>query len=247
MTRSSPPAAEAFDARGHAKRLLRTARTAALATLERDSGAPLTTLVSVGSDHDGAPLLLLSTLSAHTRNLLADERASLLLTGPSGRGDPLNRPRLTVGGPVAPHDAPSARARFLVRNPKSKLYASFGDFSVFRMEVQAVHFNGGFGRAAPMTPPEILTDLQGAEALLAMEAGLLAALNARDDGSLASLVAAEGLERGRIWRAIGLDPDGLDLAAGARAARIGFEAPARDPDAWRAALEARLRGLRANG
>ncbi len=109
----------AFDARAEAKRLLRIARTGALATLDRASGAPLTTLVSVASDYDGA-LLLLSTLAAHTKNLAANAVGSLLLTSAPGRGDPLNRPRLTIGGPIAPYReavAPAALARFVARNP----------------------------------------------------------------------------------------------------------------------------------
>ena len=64
------------------KRLMRLARTGALATLEAMGGAPLTTLVGVASDFDGAPLFLMSTLSRHTRNLGNDPRASLLLSGP---------------------------------------------------------------------------------------------------------------------------------------------------------------------
>ena len=64
------------------KRLMRLARTGALATLEARGGAPLTTLLGVASDFDGAPLFLMSTLSRHTRNLAYDPRASLLLTGP---------------------------------------------------------------------------------------------------------------------------------------------------------------------
>ena len=64
------------------KRLMRLARTGALATLEAEGGAPLTTLIGVASDFDGAPLFLMSTLSRHTRNLASDPRASLLLTGP---------------------------------------------------------------------------------------------------------------------------------------------------------------------
>ena len=55
-----------------AKRLMRLARTAALATLDPASGAPLTTLVGVASDFDGAPLFLMSTLSRHTGHLAAD-------------------------------------------------------------------------------------------------------------------------------------------------------------------------------
>ncbi|MGD0720581.1 MAG: pyridoxamine 5'-phosphate oxidase family protein [Roseiarcus sp.] len=231
-----------FDARGHAKSLLRMARTAALATIDRASGAPLTTLVSVASDYDGAPLLLLSALSAHTKNLAADPRASVLLTSPSGRGDPLNRPRLTVGGPIATRDGAAARARFIARNPKSKLYASFGDFSLFRIDIQAIHFNGGFGRAAPLGRSDILTDLAGAEGLLARERELLDEINARGAGVLARLAGAEGADRSPRWRAIGLDPEGLDLAAGARAARVSFAAPAPDARDWLAALDARLGG-----
>ncbi len=82
------------------KRLMRLARTGALATLEATGGAPLTTLVGVASDFDGAPLFLMSTLSRHTRNLGNDPRASLLLSGRYDRGDPPNQPRVTPAGLV---------------------------------------------------------------------------------------------------------------------------------------------------
>src|SRR6516165_3294633 len=83
-----------------AKRLMRLARTGALATLEAGAGALLTTLVGVASDFDGAPLFLMSTLSRHTRNLARDPRASLLLTGRHDRGDSLNHPRVSLGGAI---------------------------------------------------------------------------------------------------------------------------------------------------
>ena len=132
------------------KRLMRLARTGALATLEAKGGAPLTTLLGVASDFDGAPLFLMSTLSRHTRNLAGDPRASLLLTGPHERGDPLNQPRVTLGGQVERCAAPRAKVRYLQRNPKAGLYAGFADFGVFRLRIEDVHFNGGFGRAAPL-------------------------------------------------------------------------------------------------
>jgi putative heme iron utilization protein len=226
------------DAQAQAKRLLRIARTGALATLDRASGAPLTTLVSLCADYDGAPLLLLSTLARHTGNLAADKRGSLLLSGPLGRGDPLNQPRLTVGGDIVAHTEPNARARFLARNPKSKLYASFGDFSIFRMEISAVHFNGGFARAAALAPDDILTDLSEADALIEEEAALLEEVNAEGSAYLALLVGDAHGESRRQWRAIGLDPEGLDLSAGARAARVSFGSRAPNPKAWRAALSA---------
>ena len=115
------------------KRLMRLARTGALATLEAKGGAPLTTLLGVASDFDGAPLFLMSTLSRHTRNLAGDPRASLLLTGPHERGDPLNQPRVTLGGRVERCAAPRAKVRYLQRNPKAGLYAGFADFGLFRL------------------------------------------------------------------------------------------------------------------
>ena len=66
-----------------ARRLMRLARTAAMATLTPETGAPLTTLVGVASDEDGAPLLLLSSLAAHSKNLANDPRASILIGAPA--------------------------------------------------------------------------------------------------------------------------------------------------------------------
>jgi putative heme iron utilization protein len=194
--------------------------------------------VSVGSDYDGAPLLLLSMLAQHTQNLAANPRGSLLLTSPSGRGDPLNQPRLTIGGEIVAQSEPIARARFLARNPKSKLYASFADFSLFRMAISAVHFNGGFARAAALTPADILTDLAGAHVLIEAEAALLGEISAQRAARLALLAGDERSENRRRWRAIGLDPEGLDLASGSRAGRASFRTPAPNPQAWRAALAA---------
>jgi heme iron utilization protein len=236
MSAAHPPIDRPSDARAQAKRLLRIARTGALATLGQSSAAPLTTLVSVASDYDGAPLFLLSTLAQHTKNLAGDRRGSLLLTSQPGRGDPLNQPRLTIGGEIVAHPEPSARMRFLARNPKAKLYASFADFSMFRLEISAVHFNGGFARAAALAPADILTDLAGGQALIEAEENLLAEVNARGGACLARLAADARGENRRRWRAIGLDPEGLDLSAGARVGRMTFQAPAPTPHAWRAAL-----------
>ena len=224
-----------FDAPGEAKRLIRIAREASLATLSRPDAAPFVTLVGVANDYDGAPLLLLSQLSSHTKNIAADPRASLLLVAPRIRGDPLNRSRLTLSGELAACREPGAKARYLARNPKAALYADFGDFAIYRLAATAVHFNGGFGRAAPLTPAAILTDLAGADRLLPEEPALLGALNRRGPDFLARLAPGQG--RRTHWRAIGLDPEGLDLAAGAAVARVSFPTPAKTPAAWLAAID----------
>ncbi|HEY6520216.1 MAG TPA: pyridoxamine 5'-phosphate oxidase family protein [Roseiarcus sp.] len=217
------------------KRLMRLARTGALATLEAMGGAPLTTLVGVASDFDGAPLFLMSTLSRHTRNLGNDPRASLLLSGPHDRGDPLNQPRVTLGGLVERCAAPRAKLRYLQRNPKAGLYAGFTDFALCRLRIDDVHFNGGFGRAAPLNVVEVLSPRGGETTLVAAEEGLLVEVNALGRAELARLAGHSALRP--AWRAIGLDAEGLDLAAGGRAARAQFATPAHDPEGWRARVE----------
>jgi heme iron utilization protein len=209
-----------------------------LATLEAKGGAPLTTLLGVASDFDGAPLFLMSTLSRHTRNLAGDPRASLLLTGRHERGDPLNQPRVTLGGVVERCAAPRAKLRYLQRNPKAGLYAGFADFALYQLRIDDVHFNGGFGRAAPLAAVEVLASREGEAALVEAEDELLAEVNAIGRAGLARLAGHKASPRAPGpggWRAIGLDAEGLDLAGG-RAARAQFAAPAHDPEAWRARL-----------
>jgi heme oxygenase (biliverdin-IX-beta and delta-forming) len=223
-----------------AKRLLRLSRTAALATLGAE-GAPLTTWVGCASDFDGAPLFLFSGLAQHTRNLAGAPRGSLLLTGRPERGDPLNHPRVTLGGRIARHPDAYARKRYLQRNPKAKLYASFADFAVYRLSVETVHFNGGFGRAAALEPADILASAGEAAALIAAEDDLIAEINAADGAFAAELKQRRGAGR-RVWRAVGLDAEGLDLAAGGATARVAFAAPAFDPPSWRRRLGQALAG-----
>ncbi len=218
------------------KRLIRISRTGALATLGRESGAPLTTWVGFASDFNGAPLFLFSQIAQHTKNLGLDARGSLLLTSPPDRGDPLNQPRVTLGGAISPHPDPYARKRYLQRNPKAKLYSPFADFAIYRMRIEAVHFNGGFGRADPLTAADVLTPEADASALIEAEDRLLEEVDG-SAGSLAARLAPRDDPGRRVWRAIGLDAEGLDLSAGGLAARVDFRAPAFDPHNWRRRLE----------
>jgi putative heme iron utilization protein len=163
----------------------------------------------------------MSRLSAHTLNLERDPRASLLLAQ-GGKGDPLAHPRLTVIGRAERTAEPRARARFLARHPKAALYADFADFSLWRMEMAGAHLNGGFARAMNLEAGQIRTDLSDADALVAAEAGAVAHMNDDDRDALALYATAlAGMPPGD-WRATGLDPEGVDLAAGDLAARVAF-------------------------
>src|SRR5262245_57990317 len=83
-----------------ARDLIRTHDRAYLGSIMRpdtaESGAPYTSLVLVAVDHDGSPILLISTLADHTKNLLADPRASLLFDGTLGLDEPLTGARVTL-------------------------------------------------------------------------------------------------------------------------------------------------------
>jgi hypothetical protein len=217
----TPPPAPDFDAVGIAKSLLRSIRAGALATLDRAGGFPFASLVTVATDVDGSPLLLMSRLSAHTQNLEADSRASILLSQ-AGKGDPLAHPRLTVIGRVERTADERVRRRFLARHSKATLYAGFGDFSFWRLAVEAAHLNGGFARARDLAAAEILADLAGAEELLEVEASAVEHMN-QDHREALALYAEKlaGAPKG-AWRATGLDPEGLDLMAGDRTVRVPF-------------------------
>ena len=140
-----PAATPGFDALGLAAKLLSTIRVASLATLDK-AGYPLATLTTLALDHDFMPLILISELSAHTQNLMSQPRFSLLLAE-TGKGDPLAYPRLTLTGDAARTLSPEAKIRFVDQVPKARLYADFGDFSLWRLEPRLLHLNGGFGKA----------------------------------------------------------------------------------------------------
>lgn len=219
-----------FDAVGEARRLLRSIRSGALATLT-EAGAPFATLTQTATHYDGAPILLMSRLAVHRRNLERDPRCSLLLAQ-GGRGDPLAHPRLTLEARAEPTGDVSARARFLRRNPKAALYVDFPDFSFWRLEITGVHLNGGFARAADFSPDALLTPVSGAEALMAEEEAILARLNDERLGALRLLAKGDA-----PWKASGVDPEGIDLVAGDLTDRIVFAKRVETPDEFHARLD----------
>ena len=181
-----PQAAHA-EAVADAKRLMRLSRTAALATLDPATGAPLTTLVGVASDFDGAPLFLMSTLARHTRHLASDPRASVLLTEEPERGDPLNHPRITLNGRIERAADLRVRARYLQPQPQGEALRRLCGFRFFPVGVESVHFNGGFGRADALSPADLLGLREGEAAFIEAEARLLDWVNGLGDVALARL------------------------------------------------------------
>lgn len=225
-----------------AKTLLRSARFGALATLDPADGAPQATRVATATDMDGAPLILVSALSAHTAALEADPRCSLLVGEPD-KGDPLAHPRLTLKAEARKLDRGTdeqahAERRYLNRHPKAKLYAGFADFSFFRLEPQGALLNGGFARAYRLEAEQLVTASPVLAELLQAEQGALDHMNADHADAVENYaVAFAGAERG-TWALAGIDPEGIDLAKGDDARRIYFDEPLKDISEMRPVLVA---------
>jgi hypothetical protein len=234
--------------------LVREAGQAALASaLARDgSGRPYASLVLSACDHDGSPVLLLSDLADHSKNLAAEPKASLLFDGTAGRADPLTGPRASLLGELRPvaDQAQAARllARYTARHPGAADYAGFADFRLYRMTVESAHLVAGFGRIHWLTGPEVLFDSAECGALAAAEAEIVGHMNADHGNALAAiatgLLGRPGPTGPGAWVMTGIDPEGCDLRAGGRRVRAGFAAPVRDPGAARAALVALARKAR---
>lgn len=226
----------AFDARQAAKKLLREARSGALATLMTGSGDPYCSLVNVATAPDGAPLLLLSKLAIHTKNVLADARVSLMLDERK-QGDPLEGARIMLMGRLAVTDDPAARAAYLRRQPEAEMFAGFADFDFYRMAVSHAHLVAGFGRIVDLSARDVLTDTAGAEALLAAEADAIAHMNAAHaDACRLYATALLGGPDGP-WVCVGIDPDGMELQQGRAALRLAFPQRINAPGLLRAVLK----------
>jgi putative heme iron utilization protein len=228
-----------FDASRLARSLLRRSRQGALATLMTGSGDPYCSLVNVATDPAGAPILLISRLALHTRNILGDNRVSLMLDE-RAEGDPLEGARIMLAGmadEAGGEGAKILRRRYLNAHPSAEAFVDFKDFSFFRIRPSGAHLVAGFGRIVDLTPEQFLTDLSGAEALLAAEQDAIDHVNA-DHLEATNLYATKllGAETAD-WRCTGCDPGGLDLQAGAITLRLDFPERVTDPGELRKMLD----------
>jgi hypothetical protein len=232
----------ASDARG----LVRRALKASLATLDPGTGYPYASLIIVATDASGAPILLISNLARHTRNLVNDKRTSILIDGTGAAGDPLQGARVTLFGVAEKTDDPAVKRRFLARHKEAEFYVSFQDFSFWRLMVEGAHYIGGFGRIVDLKPEHLLVDTTAAEKLLAAEAEILEHMNQDHKDAVELYATALKDAHPGPWRMAGIDPEGCDLLLEGEALRIVFAKPIATPHEAREELvrltrEARVR------
>lgn len=207
-----------------ARNLLRRARTATLGTLNREDGIPYASLVNVATDVRGCPLILVSTLAWHTKNLLADPRASIMVAETPETGDALTGARVTVMGRFVRIEDGQARRRYLARHPAAGFYAGFGDFAFWRMEPERAHAVAGFGRIETIGADEMFPS---ADEMSALEESAVAHMNEDHDDAIQRFASKLLGATPGGWKVSGIDPDGADLLRGEEALRLTFEAPVR--------------------
>jgi putative heme iron utilization protein len=225
-----------FDPKAAAKKLLREGRSGALATLMPGSGDPYCSLVNVATAADGTPLLLISQLAVHTRNILADPRASLMIDERK-EGDPLQGARVMLTGTAVATDEADVRRRYLDRQPEAAMFAGFKDFAFYRLTLKGAHLVAGFGRIVDLKPEDILTPVEDAAELTAAEPGILEHMNT-DHADTCRLYATKllGAADG-AWRCVGCDPEGLELQLERTALRLPFPQRIRSPGVLRQVLK----------
>ncbi|WP_428484343.1 HugZ family protein [Rhodopila sp.] len=213
--------AAAYDPVRLARCLLRGARVGTLATTAK--GQPFASLVTPACMPDLSILLLLSSLSEHTRHLMADPRCSVLMAGTAETANPQTAPRLTVTGLAERVEDTALKARFLAVHPYASLYADFGDFSTWRVKPVAGLFVGGFARAHRLGAAALMPDADAVAAIAAAEAEIVAHCNGDHADAMGLLAGSTG-----DWRMVTADVDGFDLAQGETVLRVAWSAPVRD-------------------
>lgn len=226
---------------------------ASLATQSTECpGFPFGSLVAYSVDEAGRPILCLSSLAEHSRNMAADPRASLMVTAPEdGVNDRLALSRVTLVGEmkVLEGEEREAALDLYAAGHPSAFYVRFDDFSAYRLEVSAIRYVGGFGRMSWVSAEEYAAaepdPLLGGSAKRIIE-------HMNDDHADALVAYCQVFARFddvESARMVGVDRYGMDVMAtlangDQRAARVSFSAPVTSVDEVRGATIELLREAR---
>jgi heme iron utilization protein len=205
-----------------ARRYLRRHHAGVLGTLsKRLGGYPFGSVVPFILDHDAQPVVLVSRLAEHTKNMAADPRASLLVHDVAE--DVQTAARLTLVGDAAPVPEPATvAARYLRRFPDAQGLLDLGDFTFWRLRAVFVRHVAGFGAIRSITPQSFAPP---ENRLAEVEDEIVAHMNVDHGGTLRGYCHhATGVEPSSAVL-IGIDCDGLDVRADGALIRIEFDTP----------------------
>lgn len=219
------------DAARTARLLMRQSRRAVLSThSKRFPGFPYGSAVPVAIDTQGHPVVLISTLAAHTQNLLEDPRVAVTAHG----DDVIMGARCTLLGRAVLLDPeePAAR-RYLALFPTAQAFVDLGDFHFYRVEPVAGHYIGGFGDirwfdGAPYLLPPLPIETR--------ERDIIEHMNEDHVGTMQEYCRASRLREATAVSMVSIDADGFDLRADDTLQRFDFPELAPDADAARRLL-----------
>jgi hypothetical protein len=216
-----------------ARRFVRTQHSGVVSTIsQRVKGFPFGSVAPFVTDHNGCPVILISTLAEHTKNLDADPRCSLIVQPYSPDMQVMGRVTV-IGNAIRLSDKDALGPRYLRFHPQAEAYFAMHDFSFWRIEPVRVRWIGGFGRIHWVEPADYLLE-DGP--LAAQEAGILEHMNADHGPNLVAYcrhIHGVDVEAAEM---IGIDPDGFDVRAAGRLLRFDFPTMVTDAHLARASL-----------
>jgi heme iron utilization protein len=216
-----------------ARRFVRTHPHGVLATLsKRLDGFPFGSITPFVTDHTGAPVILISTLAEHTKNIEADSRVSLVVHPCAD--DIQAAGRVTViGKAIRLSDKTALGPRYLRYVPNAEQYFDMHDFHFYRIEPAAIRFIGGFGKIHWV---ETANYSAPANQLAEIESGILQHMNTDHADALISYCHHFHGVKTDTAEIIGIDCDGFDVRANGQKLRIEFTEPVLDAASARTAL-----------
>jgi len=235
--------AESQDKTRHARALLLAQRHGVLATLSVEvPGYPFGSVTPYALDTEGAPLILISTIAQHTKNILADPRVSLTVHDATA-ADPQAGARLTWIGDAAmvPDQETAAHARYRAYFPHTSDYSKTHDFALYRIQLKRARFIGGFGRIYWLEAGE----LRLPNPFAVTEPGIVEHMNKDHAHNLVAYCKAfKGITPTEAVMQ-GIDADGFDVLADGRPLRFTFDQPIATPEEARMAMVKLAKAARA--
>jgi|SaaInlV_165m_DNA_2_1040747.scaffolds.fasta_scaffold45618_2 heme iron utilization protein len=93
----------------------------------------------------GRPVVFISDLAEHTKNINKDSRASIFVM--KDRSD-FDSPRATIIGKfvlVPKKEIEEVKKAYIKEFPQAKFFAELHDFQFYRLEITGIYYVGGFG------------------------------------------------------------------------------------------------------
>ena len=212
---------------------------------------PYNTFVMVAFDYDCSPLLLLSDLSDHTKNINENNTVSILfyedfrniinfpifnskkLNKEIDYEDPMSRPRVTIVGKLNMTKSKSHKERFISRHPASKLYSDFKDMNIYKLNIISGDLTGGFAQVKMFNKNDLI--YKKCKGFKENEMDILNHMNIEHQESV-NMYARKLLCQTRKkdnWKMVGIDPEGFDLRNSDKLIRYSFSQPLIDADQLR--------------